>query len=61
MGADQYATAPEAIARAMEAIERDWGLDAVVRANQQRRDALDALVRGEPWMLADVLLIEPVQ
>lgn len=58
---DQFATAPEAVARAMEAIERDWGLDAVARANEQRRDALDALVRGEPWMLGDVVLIEPVR
>lgn len=57
---DQYATPAEAIARAMEAIERDWGLDAVARANQQRPEALAALRCGEPFMLGDVLLIEPV-
>lgn len=56
-----YATAQEAVASAMDAIEREWGLDAVVRANGQRREALEALVRGEAWMLGDVLLIEPVR
>lgn len=56
-----YATAPEAIARAMETVERERDLDKLALAQSQRPDALAALRRGEPWLLGDLVLITPVR
>lgn len=61
IGNTNYATAPEALARAMEEIERMRNLDILARANAERPHALEALRRGEPWTLGSHILITPVR
>lgn len=56
-----YATAREALARAMETVERTHDIDKLALAQSQRPEALAALQRGEPWLLADLVLITPVR
>ena len=55
-----FATPAEALARAMETVERGGDLDRLALANSQRPEALAALQRGEPWLLGDTVLITPV-
>lgn len=58
--ATNYVGAREALARAMETVERTCDLDLVAQANSQRPEALAALERGEPWLLGSTVLITPV-
>lgn len=60
IGACNYATAREALARAMEPIEFTGDLERLARANAERPAALAALERGEPWILGGAILITPV-
>lgn len=55
-----YVGAREALARAMETVERMRDLDFVAQANSERPAALAALERGEPWLLGSTVLITPV-
>lgn len=61
IGDINYATAPEALARAMETVEREGDLDKLAAAQQQRPEALAALQRGEPWLLGETVMITPVR
>lgn len=61
IGDINYATPREALARAMETVERTRDIDRLALAQSQRPDALAALQRGEPWLLADLVLITPVR
>lgn len=60
IGETNYATAREALARAMEDVERTRDLDRLAQANMQRPEALAALQRGETVLLAATVTITPV-
>lgn len=61
IGDANYATAREALARAMETIEAEHDFDRLVQANAERPAALAALERGEPWLLGATVTITPVR